>query len=180
MKWTVGLAISSKTLTKMTFSRQTTSKLGLITPFISGIFQKPKDMSNIAIRNRTAETLPITVVCDNIREPNNLGSIIRSCAAIPVDRIVLLKGCTHPWDLKCLRGGAGAHFRTNIVGPVAMEELAEYMPPNPTFLVADNQTRKGDDSFVLSRYDGANYLDMEHMVLVIGGETHGVSSDLRR
>ncbi|XP_001653652.2 rRNA methyltransferase 3, mitochondrial [Aedes aegypti] len=149
-------------------------------PGVIGIFQKPSDMSKIVIRNRTAESLPITVVCDNVREPNNLGSILRSCASIPVDRVILLKGCTHPWDPKCLRGGAGAHFRTSIVGPVVMDELAELLPSNPTFLVADNRSERDEESFVLSRYDKANYFDMEHMVLVIGGETHGVSSDVRR
>ncbi|XP_019545701.3 rRNA methyltransferase 3, mitochondrial [Aedes albopictus] len=149
-------------------------------PGMIGIFQKPTDMSNIVIRNRTTESLPITVVCDNVREPNNLGSILRSCASIPVDRVILLKGCTHPWEPKCLRGGAGAHFRTSIVGPVTMDELAEHLPANPTFLVADNSSERGDGSFVSSRYDKANYIDMEHMVLVIGGETHGVSSDVRR
>ncbi|XP_062553881.1 rRNA methyltransferase 3, mitochondrial [Armigeres subalbatus] len=149
-------------------------------PGVIGIFKKPSDMGNIVIQNRTAESLPITVVCDNVREPNNLGSIIRSCASIPVDRVILLKGCTHPWDPKCLRGGSGAHFRTNIVGPVTMDELGTYLPSNPTFLVADNKSERNDETFVLSRYDRANYFDMEHMVLVIGGETHGVSSDVRR
>lgn len=37
-------------------------------------------------------TLPITLVCDNIREPGNLGSILRIAAAIPVRRVVLISG----------------------------------------------------------------------------------------
>ncbi|XP_058821181.1 rRNA methyltransferase 3, mitochondrial isoform X2 [Topomyia yanbarensis] len=148
-------------------------------PGIIGIFVKPSNMDEVMNRNRTAPALPITVVCDNIREPNNLGSIIRSCASIPVNKIVLLKGCTQPWDSKCLRGGAGAHFRTSIIGPLTIDELAKIVPPHVSFLVADNTTQSKDERFVFRRYDAANYCNMKHMVLVIGGETHGISSDVR-
>ncbi|XP_055608650.1 rRNA methyltransferase 3, mitochondrial [Uranotaenia lowii] len=149
-------------------------------PGIIGIFNKPESMSDIMIRNETTVPLPITVLCDNIREPNNLGSIIRSCAAMPVRNVVLLKGCAYPWEPKCLRGGAGAHFRVNINGPVAMNELEELIPKHASFLVADNEPNRSEKNLAFSRYDAANYRDMEHVVLVIGGETHGISSDLRK
>lgn len=137
-------------------------------------------MNKIVIQNRSLIPLPITVVCDNIREPNNLGSIIRSSAAIPAGRIVLLKGCTCPWDPKCLRGATGAQFRIPISGPVAMDELEELIPPNATFLVADNKTGRNDGKFSFCRYDAANYREMQHVVLFIGGETLGISNDVRR
>ncbi|XP_038122112.1 rRNA methyltransferase 3, mitochondrial isoform X2 [Culex quinquefasciatus] len=149
-------------------------------PGLIGIFRKPKDMNKIVIQNRSLIPLPITVVCDNIREPNNLGSIIRSSAAIPTGRIVLLKGCTCPWDPKCLRGATGAQFRIPISGPVAMDELEELIPPNATFLVADNKTGRIDGKFSFCRYDAANYREMQHVVLFIGGETLGISNDVRR
>lgn len=37
-------------------------------------------------------SLPISIICDNIREPNNLGSIIRVGKAVDCKRIVLTKG----------------------------------------------------------------------------------------
>lgn len=37
-------------------------------------------------------TFPITVICDNIREPGNLGSVLRTVAAIGVTQIILIKG----------------------------------------------------------------------------------------
>ncbi|XP_055525291.1 rRNA methyltransferase 3, mitochondrial [Wyeomyia smithii] len=149
-------------------------------PGIIGIFYKPKNMNDLISKNKTATSLPITVLCENIREPNNLGSIIRSCGAIPVYNIVLLKGCTHPWEPKCLRGSAGAHFRTQISGPIAMTDIVKHVPPNSHFLIADNARDGRGDELVVRRYDLINYCIMEHIVLVVGGETHGVSSDLRR
>ncbi|XP_055643086.1 rRNA methyltransferase 3, mitochondrial [Toxorhynchites rutilus septentrionalis] len=153
---------------------------GLVTcPGIIGIFNKPQNISEMTVKKGTSYSLPITVVCDNIREPNNLGSVIRSCAAVSVKSIVLLKGCTFPWEPKCLRGGTGGHFRTNIIGPVAINELAKLVPPTASFLLADNKNERENGNFVFCEYDAANYSDMEHMVLVIGGEAHGVSSDVK-
>ncbi|XP_053696367.1 rRNA methyltransferase 3, mitochondrial isoform X2 [Sabethes cyaneus] len=149
-------------------------------PGLIGIFHKPKNMDNIIIKNRTTPSLPITVICDNIREPNNLGSIIRSCAAIPVCNVVLIKGCTHPWEPKCLRGSAGGHFRTQIIGPIVMNDLTKVVPLNACFLIADNAKDGRDGKFLVGRYDLIDYCDMKHIILVIGGETHGVSNDLRR
>lgn len=149
-------------------------------PGVIGIFRKPKNMDKVVIQNRTSIPLPITVVCDNIREPNNLGSIIRSSAAIPAEKVVLLKGCTCPWDPKCLRGATGAQFRIPISGPVAMDELEDLIPPNATFLVADNKISGNDGKFSFCRYDSANYREMQHVVLFIGGETLGISNDVRR
>ena len=49
-------------------------------------------MPNLENRILNFPTLPITFICDNIREPGNLGSILRIAAAIPVQRVVLLQG----------------------------------------------------------------------------------------
>lgn len=66
-------------------------------PGIIGIFNKPEDMTEIY--NRLAKTPEagrideegpkITVILDQIREPNNLGSVIRTCAAIPCQEVTV-------------------------------------------------------------------------------------------
>lgn len=35
---------------------------------------------------------PITVICDNIREPGNLGAILRTVTAVGASQIILMKG----------------------------------------------------------------------------------------
>lgn len=35
---------------------------------------------------------PITVICDNIREPGNLGAVLRTLTAVGVSQIILMKG----------------------------------------------------------------------------------------
>ncbi|MDH5546449.1 MAG: RNA methyltransferase [Gammaproteobacteria bacterium] len=54
------------------------------------------------------------VLLENIQDPGNLGSIIRTAAAAAVDGIYLSKGCAEAWSPKALRAGMGAHFNVPI------------------------------------------------------------------
>uniref|UniRef100_A0A182TFC3 tRNA/rRNA methyltransferase SpoU type domain-containing protein n=1 Tax=Anopheles melas TaxID=34690 RepID=A0A182TFC3_9DIPT len=164
-----------KRQTMMEWSSLTTS------PGLIGIFGEPSNMSELVTRNGTgSKRLPVTVVCDNIREPNNLGSIVRSCAAVSVREVILLKGCAHPWDLKCLRGGTGAHFRVPIYGPIEAYQLPEHVRAGSIFVVADNKKPTDErNGFRWKHYDRIDYGSADHVVLVIGGETYGVSDDIR-
>lgn len=137
--------------------------------------------------------VPITIICDQIREPNNLGGIIRTCAALPCDRIILLKGCADPWDVKALRGGCGAQFRVPIVGPVEWEQVSQHLPNlnDLSVFIADNESKDEQmprDEFEQKRklhnakffkpkaYSEVPFSNCKHIALVIGGETEGVSS----
>lgn len=47
--------------------------------------------------------IPLSVICDNIREPGNLGAVIRSCAGAGVQRIFLPEGTLFEillWNIK--------------------------------------------------------------------------------
>ena len=50
------------------------------------------------------------LLLENIQDPGNLGSILRSAAAAGVDAIYLSQGCAEAWSPKALRAGMGAHF----------------------------------------------------------------------
>ena len=57
----------------------------------------------------------LILVLDRIRDPGNLGTIVRSAAGAGVDAILLAPGCVDPWNPKALRAGMGAHFRIPIL-----------------------------------------------------------------
>ena len=67
------------------------------------------------IRPQAASPLPLTLICDNIRTPDNLGAVLRVAAAAGVGRILLTKGCVSPWNSKVLRAAAGTHFKVAIL-----------------------------------------------------------------
>ena len=50
------------------------------------------------------------VMLEDLQDPGNLGSILRSCAATGVRHVLLSRGSVHAWSPRVLRAGMGAHF----------------------------------------------------------------------
>lgn len=84
-------------------------------------------------------TLPITVICDNVRDPGNLGSIIRTCAASGCDRLIATKGCVDIWDPKVIRSGMGSHFRLSMINDISWETINQHIPENSKVYLADHK-----------------------------------------
>jgi TrmH family RNA methyltransferase len=51
-----------------------------------------------------------TAMLDRLQDAGNVGSILRSAAALGVQQVLALKGTTALWSPKVLRAGMGAHF----------------------------------------------------------------------
>ena len=54
------------------------------------------------------------VVLEDIQDPGNLGSILRSAAATAIKHVVLSKGCVFAWSPRVIRAAMGAHFLLEI------------------------------------------------------------------
>ena len=61
------------------------------------------------------QTVEFALLLEDIQDPGNLGSMLRTAAAAGVDAVYLSIGCTDAWSPKALRGGQGAHFVLPIV-----------------------------------------------------------------
>ena len=55
------------------------------------------------------------VLLDNLQDPGNLGSILRSAAAAGIGDVFCSPGTAFAWSPKVLRAGMGAHFLLRIV-----------------------------------------------------------------
>lgn len=55
------------------------------------------------------------ILLEDIQDPGNLGSILRSAAAAGVEVAYLSAGCADVWSPKTLRGGQGAQFLVPVV-----------------------------------------------------------------
>lgn len=68
------------------------------------------------------DAMPLVLLLEDIQDPGNLGSLLRSAAAAGATLAVLSKGCHDAWSPKALRGGQGAQFvlpmllRTDLAG----------------------------------------------------------------
>ena len=56
----------------------------------------------------------ILLIAESVRDTGNLGTIMRSCAALGIDTLVLSHDCADIYNPKTIRGAMGALFRTEI------------------------------------------------------------------
>ena len=64
-----------------------------------------------------------TVVLDRLQDTGNVGSILRSSAALGVTQVLALKGTATLWSPKVLRAGMGAHFALRLCEGLEPESL---------------------------------------------------------
>jgi TrmH family RNA methyltransferase len=64
-----------------------------------------------------------TVVLDRLQDAGNVGSILRSAAALGVQQVLALKGTVALWSPKVLRAGMGAHFALSLVEGLVLADL---------------------------------------------------------
>jgi RNA methyltransferase, TrmH family len=105
------------------------------------------------------------LIFDNVRDPGNVGGMLRTAAAAGVEVAVLSPGCADPYNPKALRSGMGAHFRIPTV-EAAWEEIASYCENLNVYLAdADGELS----------HDAVNWT--ERWALVVGSEAHGISPE---
>lgn len=108
------------------------------------------------------------LLLEDIQDPGNLGSMIRSAAAAGCDAVFLSGGCADAWSPKVLRGGMGGHFALSIHESADLPAVAE------TF---QGRTYAAALQAKQSLYD----CDLHgEIAFAIGNEGTGLSEDLLR
>ena len=105
------------------------------------------------------------LILDDIRDPGNLGTMLRTAAAAGVDAALLSPGCVDAYNPKALRAGMGAHFRLALA-EMPWAEIATTCDGLAIYL-ADME---GDVS-----YDKADW--SARWALIVGSEAHGASAE---
>ena len=57
--------------------------------FLPGVSNIP---CNSGVQQKTEGSIPLTLICDNIRDPGNMGTILTSSAAVSCSQILIAKG----------------------------------------------------------------------------------------
>ncbi|MDD7363841.1 MAG: RNA methyltransferase [Peptoniphilus sp.] len=103
---------------------------------------------------------------DGIRDPGNLGGMIRSAEAFYFDGVLLGPGTVDSANDKCIRASMASAFRVP-VAVVKDEELLAFKATCP-FYGLDIQ---GENLSLSDRYGDA-------LVLIVGNEAHGIREEL--
>jgi RNA methyltransferase, TrmH family len=69
------------------------------------------------------------VILDRLQDAGNVGSILRSAAAMGFGQVLALKGTAALWSPKVLRAGMGAHFALHLAEGLALEDLEALAMP---------------------------------------------------
>ena len=101
------------------------------------------------------------IIADEIRDPGNLGTLLRTAQAAGVNGFLLSPGTVDPFSPKVIRAGMGAHFRLPILS-CSWEKIRQ---------ITGGLTIFGADMEGGSRIWDA-YLSLP-LALILGGEAHG-------
>ncbi len=72
-----------------------------------------------------AHDMTFVLLLEDIQDPGNLGSILRSAAAAGVEHVFLSNHCAFPWSPKVIRAGMGAHFVLSIHEGANLFQIAQ-------------------------------------------------------
>jgi TrmH family RNA methyltransferase len=86
----------------------------------------PADIGALAVVATPTPAAPppaeFHLLLDDLQDPGNVGTMLRTAAAAGVDQVLLSRGCAFAWSPKVLRAAQGAHFLTTIVEDVDLPE----------------------------------------------------------
>ena len=93
------------------------SPLGQTTPLLAII--------DIPASPTQFETNIDTLILDGVQDPGNVGTLLRSAAAVGVKQVIVTKGTASLWSPRVLRAAMGAHFSLKLFENKAPEGLVE-------------------------------------------------------
>jgi RNA methyltransferase, TrmH family len=108
-----------------------------------------------------------TVVLDRVQDAGNLGSMLRSAAALGVQQVLALKGCAGLWSPKVMRAAMGAHFALGLREEGSVDDITALRVPLVT-----TSSHAGSDLAAVQWPDPCAW--------VFGHEGGGVSEELQR
>lgn len=126
----------------------------------------------IGIKSTEAEidySQDIMVALDDIQDPGNVGTILRTVDSIGLNQILVSKGTADSYNPKVVRSTMGAIFRVKIIECEDLEKtLREVKKHKYELVITSLQTEN-------SIYD----VDYNKKVIVIGNEGNGVSKNIQ-
>ncbi len=112
----------------------------------------------------------IILALDDIQDPGNLGTILRTADSVGLKQILVSKGTADAYNPKVVRSTMGAIFRIKIIECENLEiKLKELQKDSYKILVTSLQTKQ-------SIYD----VKYNKTVIVIGNEAKGVSENIQK
>ncbi len=108
------------------------------------------------------------LVLDGVQDPGNVGTILRTSAALGADATIALPGTVDLWNAKVVRGAMGASFH-HLAMNASLDDLLAFLKGESVELWGADM--KGDPVDAVS--------PLARLALAVGNEGVGLSSSLR-
>ncbi len=128
---------------------------------VVGIYAEPKT----ALADLDRQAAPIWLVAERLRDPGNLGTMLRTGDAVGAGGLILLDDSTDPYGVEAVRASMGAIFTQRLV-QARWDEFLAWLRAGPGELVA---TWLGEDTkdYQAVRYAAPTFI-------LIGNESQGL------
>ncbi|MEE9572061.1 MAG: RNA methyltransferase [Candidatus Neomarinimicrobiota bacterium] len=146
--------------TNLTSKKEMTGICDTVSPVGILALCKQPDSLNININNSEN-----WLYLDEIQDPGNLGTLLRSADWFGIRNIALSENCIDIYNPKVLRGGMGAHFRLSIHENILLNTFE-----NSQFTII-GAFQKGNNIYDIDRKNIVPW------ILVIGNEAHGINKN---
>ena len=106
------------------------------------------------------------IILENIQDPGNVGTMIRTANAFSVDTVILTGDCADPFSPKTIRASMGASFRQKMVR-MDMDEIASLKEKMPIYGAA-----------LSDRSVDIGSVNLKNSAVVIGNEGSGLTDEM--
>lgn len=127
---------------------------------VVGIYDEPR--TTLAELDRTAA--PLWLVAERLRDPGNLGTMLRTGDAVGAGGLILIDECTDPYGVEAVRASMGAVFTQALV-QARWDDFLPWLRSGPGMLVA-TQLEAAED-YRAARYAAPTFI-------LIGNESQGL------
>ena len=109
------------------------------------------------------------IILENIQDPSNLGTILRTAEALGVSEVILSDNCCDIYSSKVLRGSMGAIFRLSLFFSKSITETIKYLKSNNIKIYA---TVPSNSAAKINKIDFSN-----SCAVIMGNEGNGIQKE---
>ena len=141
-----------------------------ILAYISPMKSAPELLFSCRLPEKRTPMKGRILLAENMQDPGNVGTMIRTAAAFGFDGVLLAGACADPWGPKAVRASMGAVFRLTVWESPDAAEAAENLHEAgiPIYAAA-----LSEENLTAGRFPFP-----ESLALAIGNEGHGLSDTL--
>ena len=143
-----------------------------ILAYVSPMKSAPELVFSCRLPEKNAPMKGRILLAENMQDPGNVGTMIRTAAAFGFDGVLLAGACADPWGPKAVRASMGAVFRLTVWEETDTEKAAALLHGAgiPVYAAA-----LSEENLTAGRFPFPDAL-----ALAIGNEGHGLSETLLR